>query len=191
MDKPEKGKYSKFSDEHLMMSVHHGDVFAFNELYNRYSKRLLYYFYRMLGSSQEKSRDFLQDIFIKVIERPELFDTKRKFSTWIFSVAHNMCKNEYRRMAVRSNTVNEANAGQYSEVDEVYLLDRQLTADQIFKEIDHLEETEKSAFILYYREDFSIQEIGKILDLPEGTVKSKLFYARKKLANKLQIQGFK
>ncbi len=105
MDKPEKGKYSRISDEHLMISVHHGDVYAFNELYNRYSKRLLYYFYRMLGSSQEKSRDFLQDIFIKIIERPELFDTTRKFSTWIFSVAHNMCKNEYRRMAVRSNTV--------------------------------------------------------------------------------------
>lgn len=191
MDKPEKGKYSTISDEHLMKSVHHGDVDAFNELYNRYSKRLLYYFYRMLGNSEEKSRDFLQDIFIKIIERPELFDVTKKFSTWIFSVAHNMCKNEYRRMAVRSNTLYNVDAGHYPEVDEIGLIDRQLTADQIFMEIDHLEETEKTAFILFYREDFSIQEIGKVLSLPIGTVKSKLFYARKKLVNKLQIQEIK
>ncbi len=54
-----------------------GDKGALNELYSRYSKPMMYYFYRMLGQSKEKSRDFLQDLFLKIIEKPELFDPKR------------------------------------------------------------------------------------------------------------------
>jgi RNA polymerase sigma-70 factor (ECF subfamily) len=191
MSNPNKGKYEKINDEHLMKSIHHGDTGAFNELYGRYNRRLSYYFYRMLGNSSEKAQDFLQDIFIKIIERPELFDASRKFSTWVFSVAHNMCKNEYRRMAVRGNLIREDNVDLYAGINETELRDMQLTADQIFMEIDNLGETEKTAFILYYREDFSLQEIGKVLALPEGTVKSKLFYARKKLCRKLLINETK
>jgi RNA polymerase sigma-70 factor (ECF subfamily) len=103
------GKGTTISDEHLMEGIHHGDTDAFNELYLRYHKRLLYYFYRMLGNSSEKAQDFLQDIFVKIIDHPESFNISRKFSTWIFSVAHNMCKNEYRRLAVRRNTITGKN----------------------------------------------------------------------------------
>ena len=64
---------------------------------------------------------------------------------------------------------------------------RQL-ADEIFNEINELGEVEKTAFLLYYREDFSVRDIGQVLGLPEGTVKSKLFYTRKKISEKLQIK---
>jgi RNA polymerase sigma-70 factor (ECF subfamily) len=186
-----QGKGSKVSDEHLMERIPHGDADAFNELYLRYHKRLLYYFYRMLGNSSEKAQDFLQDIFIKIIDHPESFNISRKFSTWIFSVAHNMCKNEYRRQAVRSNTFNCKNIEQYSIADEGTNQDTRLTADQIFLFIDGMGEIEKTVFILYYREDFSVEEIGKTLDLSEGTVKSKLYYTRKKLTGKLMLQDIK
>lgn len=188
MGDPVKGKYIHVRDEHLMTAIYSGDTGAFNELYRRYSKRLLYYFYRMLGNCREKSRDFLQDIFMKIIEKPDLFDPDRKFSTWIFSIAHNMCKNEYRRLAVRSNTIRDEDIDRYAGTEEPEVQELRLTADQIFMEIDSLGENEKTAFILYYREDFSLREIGKVLSLPEGTVKSKLFYARKKLLVKLQLQ---
>jgi len=188
MGDPVKGKYIHVCDEHLMTAIYSGDAGAFNELYHRYSKRLLYYFYRMLGNCKEKSRDFLQDVFMKIIEKPELFDPDRKFSTWIFSIAHNMCKNEYRRLAVRSNTIRDEDIDRYAGTEEPEVQELRLTADQIFMEIDSLGENEKTAFILYYREDFSLREIGKVLSLPEGTVKSKLFYARKKLLVKLQLQ---
>jgi RNA polymerase sigma-70 factor (ECF subfamily) len=182
------GIYESLSDERLMIVMHQGEKGAFNELYMRYNKRLLYYFYRMLGNSQEKARDFLQDIFIKIIERPGLFDPTRRFSTWLFSVAHNMCKNEYRRLNVRKNMISDENPDQYPDSPESAFRETQLTADQIFSEINKLKETEKTAFLLYYKEDFSLQEIGQILDLPEGTIKSKLFYTRKKLSMKFQLQ---
>lgn len=191
MENPIMGKYEKMSDEHLMIAIHAGDSAAFNVLYQRYSKRLLYYFYRMLGNCREKSQDFLQDIFVKIIERPELFDAARRFSTWVFSVAHNMCKNEYRRVAVRSNTLLETDIDQYPEISEPDLNELKITASQIFEQINELGENEKATLLLYYREDFSLQEIGKILSMPEGTVKSKLFYARKKLLAKLQLTELK
>jgi RNA polymerase sigma-70 factor (ECF subfamily) len=89
-----KKAYNRYSDEQLIPLVVTGDDKAFNELYLRYNQRLLYYFYRMLGNSNDKAQDFLQDIFIKVIDKAHLFDNSRKFSTWIFSIAYNMCKNE-------------------------------------------------------------------------------------------------
>jgi hypothetical protein len=91
------------SDEKLMGLLGRGDIAAFDELYDRYGGRLLRYFHRMLGRDEEKAQDFLQDIFLRIVERPELFSLDRRFSTWIFSVAHNMCKNEYRRAMVRQS----------------------------------------------------------------------------------------
>lgn len=88
------------SDELLMANVQNDDSNSFEALYNRYSRRLLIYFYRMLGS-EEKARDFMQDIFLKLIDRSQAFDTSRTFSNWIFSIAANMCKNEYRSQEVR------------------------------------------------------------------------------------------
>jgi RNA polymerase sigma-70 factor (ECF subfamily) len=188
---PTMGIYESLSDELLMSAVHNGDINAFNQIYSRYSKRLLNYFFRMLGNCREKSQDFLQDIFVKIIEKPEQFDTTRKFSTWIFSVAHNMCKNEYRRLSVRSNIVSENNLAQIPFISEPEIYESVLIANQIFAEIANYAENEKTAFLLYYKEDFSIQEISKVLSIPEGTVKSKLFYLRKRVLKKLQLYDLK
>jgi RNA polymerase sigma-70 factor (ECF subfamily) len=181
------GKYSQVKDEDLMIAIHQGETAAFDELYARYHKRLLYYFYRMLGNSNEKAGDFLQDIFMKIIERPDHFDFTRRFCTWLFSVAHNMCKNEYRRLAIRKNVMLDGDMDYYRVMDSQDDENRQM-AEEIFAEINELGETEKTAFLLYYREDFSVRDIGQVLNLPEGTVKSKLFYTRKKITEKLQLK---
>ena len=75
-----KPKYSEYSDEYLVQMLTNGDSEAFNQLYERYSNRLLYYFYRMLGNSNEKAQDFLQDIFIKLMSKSSTFDPSRKFN---------------------------------------------------------------------------------------------------------------
>jgi len=170
----------------LMIS---GDSKAFNQLYHRYNQRLLYYFFRMLGNSNEKAQDFLQDIFIKLIDKAELFDTSRKFSTWIFSIAHNMCKNEYRRMEIRKDTDIEAfheilHEQENTEFDLQCQNLEDFTKD-LFEELDTFDEIHKTVFLLHYRENFSLKDIGQILDISEGTVKSRLFYTRKRLSERL------
>ena len=173
------------SDENLMKKIQYNNTEAFNELYNRYQKRILYYFYRMLGNDKDIAQDFLQELFYKVIDKSSLYDPTKKFSTWIFSVAHNMCKNEYRKREVRKMVVNKEDLDHLC-YEEPVKQRNEISADIIFRELDSLEESNRTAFILKYREGFSVEEIGDILNLPTGTVKSRLYYARKKLQEKLK-----
>lgn len=168
-----------------MMHICNADKHAFNEIYKRYSRRLLYYFYRMLGNSEEMAQDFLQDLFYKLIDKPHLYDPGQRFSTWIFSIAHNMCKNEFRRRTVRNHVHSSEDLMAYQAGDED-APDINAMVNAIYKELDNLGESHKTAFILRYREGFQVKEIGEIMNLPEGTVKSRLFYTRQMLAGKLK-----
>lgn len=177
------------TDEQLVTAICKGNLYAFNELYQRYCNRLLYYFYRMLGNSNEKARDFLQDIFMKLIDKAQTFDSSRKFSTWIFSIAHNMCKNEYRKLGIRNNLTLESVHDTLIFEDEPDFecqnQDLEEFMKDLFTELNSFDEIHKSVFLLHYREGFSLKDIGQTLEISEGTVKSRLFYTRKRLAAKL------
>lgn len=175
------------SDEELLISVSNGNSDSFNELYSRYKDRLLYYFYRMLSQDKELAKDFLQEIFIKMINKPHLFDPKMKFSTWIFSIANNMCKNEYRRQNIRKDTINHENPDVFNN-EECLNTDCEPIIQLIFNQLENFNESHKSAFLLKYREGFTVEEISKILELPIGTIKSRLFYIRKKLQENIKNQ---
>ena len=180
MFKSKRIKLSEKKDEQLLLAISNGNSNAFNELYRRYHKRLLYYFYRMLGNSKELAQDFMQDVFYKIIDKPHLFNPQKKFSTWIFSVAHNMCKNEYRNKEVRKVIVVSENPDTFTEIRDEAGNHESIVA-AIFEELETFDENHKTAFLLKYREGFSIEEISEILELPKGTIKSRLFYTRKKL----------
>jgi RNA polymerase sigma-70 factor, ECF subfamily len=163
-----------------------GDQAAFGELYLRYKSRMYYYFYRMLGNSAEQANDFLQELFMKLIEKPESYNPAYNFSTWLYSVANNMCKNEYRHREVRQEYHSvEALKPQIDFLNESSV-DPDQAIEKVFQTLEQLGEEHRSAFLLRYREGFSIKEVAEILDLPEGTVKSRLFYAKKILAEKLE-----
>ena len=179
-------KNKEYSDNELMQQIVSGDQAAFSELYIRYKSRMYYYFYRMLGNSTEHANDFLQELFMKLIEKPESYNPTYQFSTWLYSVANNMCKNEYRRRDVRQEFhAVEALEPQLDFLNESTIEPEQVI-EKIFQTLELLGEEHRSAFLLRYREGFSIKEVAKILELPEGTVKSRLFYAKKILAVKLE-----
>tara|TARA_R110002049_G_scaffold240425_1_gene413941 strand:- start:211925 stop:212170 length:246 start_codon:yes stop_codon:yes gene_type:complete len=73
--------YRKLSDEELMSYVAKGKEKAFAELYRRYGKKMLFFFYQRLYQDKERAEDFSQDLFLKIIEDPTAFNTDRKFST--------------------------------------------------------------------------------------------------------------
>ena len=187
-----KRKNRNVSDEKLMERIQHQDTSAFNELYERYSQRLLLYFYRALGGDEDKAQDFLQDVFLKIVEKPGLFHVQRKFSPWIFTVAHNLCKNEYRRLqnkkAVENNPdINPVSqslqsANPYPEHD----VDQKDFKNALFQELSKFDENHRSAFLLRYQQNLCVEEISEILNCPEGTVKSRLYYTTKRLAARLK-----
>jgi RNA polymerase sigma-70 factor (ECF subfamily) len=175
-----------------MEFIQRGDTSAFDELYHRYSQRLLLYFFRELGCDEQKAQDFLQDAFLKILEKPGLFDPERKFSTWIFTVAYNMCKNEYRRLEVRGIVENNANMDEVSQgVENDYHpseqnVDQERFEKALLAELEKFDDGHRSAFLLRYQQNLSIREIGEILGCSEGTIKSRLFYTTQKLAAKLK-----
>ena len=185
-----KRNISRLTNEELMTAIKNGNQSAFSELYERFNQRLYYYFFRMLGNDKEVANDFLQDIFLKIINKPELFKPGYKFTSWIFTVAHNMCKNEYRHREVRKIISNDENPDQFLTDENSYeeTLKKEQLITQLFTEIEYMEEDQKAILLLKYKENFSLKEISEILDLPLGTIKSRLYYARveltKKLANK-------
>jgi len=181
--------YTDLQDELLMEKVAAGDSTAFSELYDRYSTALINYFYRMLWRDREKAEDFMQELFTKLIHKPHLYNPERKFKTWMYSIANNMCKNEYRRMQVRRNTSN--GLGDREDIKDVgvlsdKLVDREIFNEKLDEELLELSDNHRTVFQLRYREDLSIKEIAEILECSEGTIKSRLFYTIKKLSDKLQ-----
>lgn len=177
------------TDESLMIAISKGDKRAFNEIYERYSGPLLGYFMRMLWRDREKAEDFVHDIFAKIIRKPELFDPTRKFKTWIYSVANNMCKNEYKKQEVRKNTTNgldssyavkDNNANVLSEVSDSQF------RDEFMKSLENLDGKHSEVFKLRHIDGLSIKEIAEVLEISDGTVKSRLFYATKYLAASLE-----
>ena len=178
------GRKTKISsDEQLMQQICNGNQQAFSELYQRYKDRLYYYFFRMLGNSEEQANDFLQDVFLKIIEKPGRFNPNYPFKTWLFSVAYNLCKNEYRYREVRKAA---PPCEKLTNPELPESLSKEELVSRIFDSLDELSPEHRSVFIMHYREGFPVKEIAGILELAPGTVKSRLFYTRKYLAEKFQ-----
>lgn len=123
---------------------------------------------------------------MKLIEKPESYNPLYNFSTWLYSIANNMCKNEYRRRGIRQEYQNAEALNLPIDYISESPTDAEQVIEKIFQTLDLLGEEHRSAFLLRYREGFSVKEVAEILDLAEGTVKSRLFYARKMLAEKLE-----
>ena len=184
-----KRDLSKMSDESLMGCVQDGNLDALDNLYSRYDSRLLHYFHRMLNRDEEKAQDFLHDLFVKIVDRPSAFDTRQPFKTWIFTVAHNMCKNEYRRLEVRTRetTVEQIRMDRYSGTSDIdQALDAKSFKQAVLDALDDLEPSHRTTFLLRYQEDLTIREISGVLDCAEGTTKSRLHYVTKRLSKQLQ-----
>lgn len=180
-------KYSKLSDEELMSLLAKGGQSAFDELYGRYSQPMLNFFYRLLNANRERAEDMLHDLFLKIIEQPESFDRSRKFSTWFYTLAGNMVRNEYRSRQVRNEHI------EYSRTQPEGFemlndqLDQKLFDHRLQQELARMEPDTQLLFNLRFGEEMSVKEIAAIIELPEGTVKSRLFYLTKQLAAKLAI----
>ena len=177
--------YKTCSDEELMTLLTKREQQAFDEFYNRYSKLMLNFFYRMLYFDKEKAEDMLHDLFLKIIEKPHLFDAEKKFSTWIYRVAGNMLKNEFRDIQIHSGHEKTYGDEQETMVKNAQMVDRKLFLKSLNEELDQFDEELKQIFVLRHFEEMSIKQIAEIVDCPEGTVKSRLFYMTKSLSSKL------
>ena len=169
-----------------MSSLQKGDESAFNELYDRYSNRILYYMFKMLRQDEAKAQDFTQDVFLKVVEFCDKFDTSKSFKTWIFTIAANHCKN-YFRSNKQTYNIDEVKLTEPSHDSTTINYEEEEFRIILNRELDKLSHSYKETFLLRHHEGLKLKEIAEILDCPVGTVKSRLNHVTQQLAEKLKV----
>ena len=141
----------------------------------------------ILTSDKEYSSDLVQTTCLRALEKRHLYTPGTNFMGWVFKIAHNIWLNELRAKAIRSG-------GGIVTIDEIELPDiqpdaeRQLYYQQVMQEIFKLPEAQRLTVVLVYVEGYSYKEASEILDIPIGTIMSRLSAARSKLATKLHDQ---
>ena len=179
---PQKGS----TDEELMMLSGKGDRGAFEMLYDRYFDKLVW-FARGFVKDEQAAEDIVQEGFLKIIKQPELFDPGKKFSTWVYTLVGNVCRNAIRNEQNRSRLMQEEIKPMYdTSVTMHHQVDYSLLKKEISALIETLSEKEKNIYSLRFEQEMSIAEIAGILDIPEGSVKSGIYYLLKKLSNHLK-----
>jgi len=182
-------------DEDLMDHVVTGSETAFACLVDRYKNRLQNVVYRYVRDYQ-RAEDLTQEAFVRVYLHRERYRKTGKFSTWIFTIAVNLAKNEVRRKVRLRNVLSIDHLKELLGNSEPFLkdprpdADREVERDQtsavIGRAIARLPEVYRDALILRDIQELSYEEIGEILDIPGGTVRSRINRARLMLKDKLR-----
>jgi RNA polymerase sigma-70 factor (ECF subfamily) len=166
----------------------HGD--AFRDLVEAYKERLFAFVWRMVRNHHE-TEDLCQAAFVKAYESLESYSSKYAFSTWLFTIAYRLCLNSLRKKKAISGETDFSYVGN-GETDVSLSLanseEAQRLRDLIWDAVDQLSPPQKSAVLLFYREEKSCHEIGLVLGIPAVTVKSHLHRAREKLRQMLSAE---
>jgi RNA polymerase sigma-70 factor (ECF subfamily) len=184
-------------DRSLLRRLRDRDERAFRELIDAHRDRVFNITFRMLGNRAE-AEDVAQEVFITVFKTIESFREEAKFSTWLYRVTVNHCKNRIKYLARRhdqhrdeltdATTTDGVNGAIAAPVPTAP--DRALQGAQMEKLLEdaiaQLDEEHREVVVLRDIEDLTIEEICEITGLPDGTVKSRLHRARLALRKKLQ-----
>ncbi|WP_174735111.1 RNA polymerase sigma factor SigW [Mesobacillus harenae] len=171
-----------------------GDQNAFGEVVELYKDKVFQLCYRMLGNRHE-AEDIAQEAFLRAYMNIHSFNLNLKFSTWIYRIATNLCIDRIRKKKpdyfLDAEVPGTEGLNMYSQVasdtalpeDELESLELQ---DAVQKEISKLPEKYRSVIVLKYIEELPLKEISEILNLPLGTVKTRIHRGREALKNQLR-----
>ena len=181
----------------VIQAVLGGDVNAFEKLVKEYEKNVYNLALRMTGNSEDAA-DMSQEAFIKAYNSITSFRGDSKFSVWLYRIVSNVCL-DFLRSRSRKQTVSlsaENDDGEDVELDIAdetqspeLLLDRSMTRDAVRRGLAALPPDHREILLLREIQGLSYEEIASVLGLVEGTVKSRIFRARKKLCSFLIKDG--
>jgi RNA polymerase sigma-70 factor (ECF subfamily) len=180
------------SDSHVVQLFLGGEDRAFAELVHRYDKRLQNFVYRTVGD-RERAEDLVQETFVRVYRHLNRFDQTRKFSTWIYTIAGNLAKNELRNrsrnplvlfQAIMKNWESDYRPLEWEDPqnrpDDLYR--KRFLREKVNEAVDQLPAHHRTVFVLRELHGKSYEEIAEITGCNLGTVKSRLNRARNNFA---------
>jgi len=160
------------------------DAEAFARIVDAYQGRVFGFVRRMVSDSEEAA-DIAQEVFIRAYQSFTRFDGRSSLRTWLFRIAHNLCVDRARRLGraperTSLDVSDEDNAFEIPDQrwdPQTIVLDDELKAI-IEEALSTMSDKLRTVLLLHDREDFAYEEIAQTLDVPIGTVKSRLFLAR-------------
>ena len=180
----------KYSDEKLILRFQEGDINAYNELVKRYKDRLLNFVLRYFNNV-EQAEDVVQDTLIKLYTHASYYKNVAKFSTWIFTIAKNNALTELRKNKRKKTDSMWTDDGKFIDLNSnEELLDvkvqNEIAVEQLNKFLDEIPENFRMAVVLRDFQELSYDEISNILEIPIGTIKSRINRARLQLRRELK-----
>ncbi|MBI4794020.1 MAG: sigma-70 family RNA polymerase sigma factor [Deltaproteobacteria bacterium] len=181
----------KTDTDNLVQDFLDGDAQAFNRLVLLYQTKI-YNLALNYVKSPEEAKDLAQDIFVTVYRSLPKLREKEKFTSWLYQIAINHCRNRYKKLSRRGyfSNVSLDDEESYLQLpgDEgpEKLLQRQNTINLVRSTIDSMADAEREIILLRDVQELAYEEISTILDIPLGTVKSKLNRARNALKDRLK-----
>ena len=190
-------KISEKADEEIARMVQSGNFELFGELVKRYEAKMKRYARKFLNITED-IEDVVQEIFIKVYQNIKSFNPEKKFSSWLYRIAHNefinALKKHKRRKVFSFFELDILLPYSVAENDDTGI-DKERIRQAIDKCLDKLEIKYREPIILYYLEELSYKEIADILHIPISTVGIRLKRGRKKLkklmGNKFYDQNYR
>jgi len=173
------------SDSDLVARCLAGDRNSFNVLIDRYHAVLLNMVRRMVRNPED-AKDIVQGVFLKAFERLHLFNTNMKFFSWLYRIAVNETINFIESSRVRSHTGVADNSHWHTPESEY---NRSELVRQVEGAMMQLDGSARALVVLRHYAELSYRELGFIFDMPEKTIKSRLYGARRSLARHLVRKG--
>lgn len=181
------------TDEALALRVQQGETEIFGELVHRYESKLLRYARRFLLDVDD-AKDLVQDVFVKAYENLQSFDASRRFSPWIYRIAHNEFVNELAKKKSRHTffTIDFDTLFphlQATDRADTAAIERD-TRETLEKHLAQVDPKYREPLVLYYLEDMDYHEIADVLHIPVSTVGVRLLRGRallQKIAQKTPL----
>jgi RNA polymerase sigma-70 factor (ECF subfamily) len=188
---------TEVSDEALMIRFQRGERAAFAQLVRRH-KGALYNFALRQIRTPTTAEDVVQDAFMRVVQNAADFKHEARFSTWLYTIARNLCIDHMRKSALRKHpSLDEAKRGDDGDgptlgeqtADTRASVEREVTGSElkgrIVSAVDELPDDQREVFLLREVSNLPFKEIAEITGVPENTVKSRMRYALERLQAQL------
>ncbi len=174
-----------------------GDIDAFEAIVKAYEKKIYNLALRYVNSNEDAC-DISQEIFIRIYKKISSFKEESSFSTWVYRVAVNACIDHIRKNK-KNNTISLHKDNDDEDDEQIEIADTSYSPEIVYDKIElresikkafnYLSEEHRQVIILRDINGFNYDDIGRILDISEGTVKSRIFRAREKLCRILSQDG--
>lgn len=189
------------SDAELVARAMAGSEAAYGEIVRRYERPLFSLILRLVRDPSQ-AEDLAQDVFVKAIRALASYDPSRKFSSWLFKIAHNTTIDHLRRRGLDTEPLEVPGDDEAGELGVIRSLadtsiagpaaelERRELGGALDRAVGALRPEYREVMLLRFRENLAYEEIAEITGLPLGTVKTHIHRARKEMAEVLSAMGY-